>query len=75
MIRPVAGSSRTRVLLAVIALHDAYGYGPSYTDLEHRTGLTRGTLQAHLTHLRRSGLVAWEDGKARTLRPLVAVVA
>jgi DNA-binding IclR family transcriptional regulator len=63
------GPSCTRVLLAVVILHR-----PTVRSVAAATGLSAARAHAQLVDLRRHGLVAWEDGKDGTLRPLVEVV-
>lgn len=69
-----ATASLTRVLLAVLALQ-ADGLHLSVRSVAARAGLTVQPTHQQLQRLRDVGLVAWEPGRAGTLRPLVYVAA
>lgn len=64
------GNGATRVLLAML------GFGrPTVREVGERAGLrSTSTVHEHLKHLRRLGLVGWEDDHRGTLRAAVRVV-
>jgi repressor LexA len=60
---------RQRVLEAVAAFWAANGYSPSLDEIADLAGLAhRSSVHHHLRRLRADGLVAYEEGKARTVR-------
>lgn len=60
---------RTRCLFAVLAGAN------SVREVQAAVGVaSTSTVHYHLTQLQRHGLVTWEAGKQRTLRPAVKVV-
>lgn len=67
------GDTRTRILVYIINYHEMHGYGPSHDDIMREFGLARTTVHSHLDYMRADGLVGWEDGKDRSLRPLMRV--
>lgn len=69
-----AVTREVEVLIYIVRYYRQHGYGPSYDDMENELGYPRATLFDVLRHLRRQGLVSWEERKSRTLRPLVAEV-
>lgn len=64
----------TRVLLAVVAEHHDHGRA-TVRSVAARADLSIRVTHQHLVRLRRRELVAFEDGRAGTLRPTVQVVA
>ena len=68
-LQPDVADRGTRVLLAVVQQQR-----PTVRAVAAAVGLSVNTTHDHLVRLRRLGLVAWEDGKTGTLRPLVEVV-
>lgn len=75
MIEPDVAPAQTRVLLALLTVHGRDGHATIQAVGEQAGLSSKSTVWFHLEHLRRLGLVAWEDGKRGTLRPLVQVVA
>ncbi len=72
---PDATDRDTQVLLAVLRLSQK-DFPVYYSELLMATGIRSGSnLHASLHRLRNLGLVAFEDGKNGTLRPLVRAVA
>lgn len=69
------GDSRTRMLLVITRYYEMHGYGPSHNDLMREMGLARTSVHTHLGYLRTEGLVTWDEGKDRSLRPLVREMA
>lgn len=70
---PFAPGGRTRVLVAVLRLHGVYGRC-TVRAVASDVGCTVATAHWHLRALRDQGLVAWDDDRQGTLRPLVRVV-
>ncbi len=62
--KPKKHHSRLRVL-ADIRKHQS----TTVREIGERVGLTPPTVWAHLKNLESEGLVTWEPGKARTIRP------
>lgn len=67
--------NQASVCLFVVRYYERYGFGPSIGEIADGVGRSKSTVLIHLRRLRREGLVAFEDGKRRTLRPLVVEVA
>lgn len=65
------GNSCTRIFIAVLRFHEAHGYGPSLREISTETGLPFGSITHHLAALQARGMVTWEPGQSRTLRPVV----
>ena len=66
------GPGPTRVLLALVALHERRRWAATVREVTDLAGFrSTSTVWFHLLRLRRVGLVAWSPGRARTLRPLV----
>lgn len=63
----------TRVLIALVAAHQAQGRA-TVRAVARRVGLPTMTTHAALMRLRIAGLVDWQDRAAGTLRPIVEVV-
>jgi predicted ArsR family transcriptional regulator len=57
------------VRLQVLARICQRGLPPTVRDLCRLTGMNPNGVVFHLAALRKAGLVTWENGKARTLRP------
>lgn len=68
--------AQTRVLLALLRVYERDGRA-TVRSVAAEAGLASyGRVQeTHLSRLADAGLIAWEPGKAGTLRPLVGVVA
>lgn len=64
------GSTETTVLLAVLATPAPR----TIRAVARKANVALGHTHLQLTKLRDAGLVAWDEGKAGTLRPLVEVV-
>lgn len=62
--------AQTRVLLAVLATP----VPRTVRSVATAVGLPLATTHGHLADLRRLGFVAWDQGRASTLRPLVEIV-
>jgi predicted ArsR family transcriptional regulator len=56
--------SKLRVLQAVQKTHPT-----TVRDIAAQVGVAGSTVMAHLEKLKAEGLVVWEPGKARTIRP------
>lgn len=75
--KPLAGDTTTRVMLAVMTLHERRE-GITVRAVAGLVELTPKTTFLHLKQLRRLGLVTWLDGSRRpggTIMPTVDVVA
>lgn len=57
-----------RILDAIRAYQQTCGYAPSVRDLAAALSMSMGALTHHLKRMKAAGLVAWEPGKARSLR-------
>lgn len=68
------GAAATRVLLALIAVHQRDGRA-TVRAVARQAGLKTSTTHNQLGYLRRRGLVAWDDGANGSLRPLLTPVA
>lgn len=60
--------------LRIVAFVEDYirdhGYGPSYDEIGAGVGLhSKSAVRHHLVALGRDGLLAWETGVARSVRP------
>lgn len=64
----VHGDTRVRVLAAVL------GGARSVREVQAETGRSVSTIHGHLLVLEKAGLVAWDRGRHRTLRPTVRAV-
>ena len=71
----VIGYTRTRLLLLILRHYAERGFGPSIDEMGRATGKTKNGVKGHLNALRREGLVTWEPGKARTVRPTCRFVS
>ena len=71
---PDVSPALTKVMVATVFVHHLDGRC-TVRSVAEAAGLSTATTYSHLCHLRRRGLVAWERGRAGTLRPLVAAVA
>ncbi|HEY9721607.1 MAG TPA: winged helix-turn-helix transcriptional regulator [Oscillatoriaceae cyanobacterium] len=60
--------ARGKMLRLIRDYHDAHGYAPSFRDLGDGVRLSPGTVTYHLQRLQLAGLVAWDEGIARSLR-------
>ena len=61
-------STTERVFRAIVAFRQEHDYSPSYRDLMALTGLrSSSSIDYHLRKLRAAGLIAREDGQARTI--------
>jgi SOS-response transcriptional repressor LexA len=69
--RPAPLTKRQRQILdEVVRFHREHGYCTSVRELMRRFGwASPNAVVFHLTALRERGLVTWEPGIARTLRP------
>lgn len=71
----VIGPAATKVLLAVLDLHDLYGR-TDITSVRLAVGsASKSTVHKHLTVLRAAGLVSWDHPRTGTLRPAVTRMA
>lgn len=66
-------SAALRLLLA-LCLATQQGQTPSVRDLCRMLGRDINTVHQRLVRLRQLGLVTWEYGRGRTLRPLVRLI-
>lgn len=67
------GNTHTRLLLALIRLHDRDGRATVGGVAQEAGYSSVGAIHHYLVELRDFGLVTWEDGRAATLRPLVTI--
>lgn len=63
-------TSEIRVLLALVQVHETRGRA-TFREVADVAGLTVGYVYHVLRRLRDADLVAWDSGRAATLRPLV----
>lgn len=74
MLPPEAlGVVTTRVLLCLVVEHALVGRA-TVRSVARRAQRNESVIHAQLVRLRALGLVAWEPGRAATLRPLVGLV-
>lgn len=66
--------NRRRVLAALLTLDERGGF-LGFREVAAEAGCSVSVAVKHLGWWRDRGFVAWEDGKAGTLRPLVEVVS
>lgn len=72
---PTISPAQTRVFLALLAEWEKHGR-VTIRAVAKRLGLAGvGSVHTHLSALREAGLVAWDDGRSATLRPLFGRVA
>jgi SOS-response transcriptional repressor LexA len=63
------------LLMFVARFHASHGWGPSHREITAAMGWeSTSTSFAALARLRRAGMVTWEPGIPRSLRPLVREV-
>ncbi len=68
--RPPLTKRQRQVLDEIARFHEQHGYCTSVRELMHKFGWTSpNAVMFHLHFLRAAGLVQWEPGVARTLRP------
>lgn len=63
--------AQTRVFLALLAEWEEHGRVTVRSVAKRLGPAGVGSVHGHLSSLREAGLVAWEDGRGGTLRPLV----
>lgn len=63
--------SATRLLLAMVRVYDRQGRCTIREVVAEAGYASIGSTHKYLRELRAAGLVAWDDGRTGTLRPLV----
>lgn len=71
---PRLSPHRLRFLMAVIELCSRRGVCVTVRDLCRHLDMSPNGVAYNLKHLRRMGLVAYEDGEPRTIRPVVRFI-
>jgi predicted transcriptional regulator len=61
-------ANQDEVAKAIEVWYAEHPFGPTYRDLAERTGLALGTVHATVRDLCHSGVVEFDEGKARTIR-------
>lgn len=69
------GGPAARVFAVIVEHHDRTGYATTFGEVARAVGSTRSTVWHHCWRLRTRGLVTWDAGRSRTLRPAIRVVA
>jgi len=59
------------VVIAIRTFWEMHGYGPTHRELAYILQLSLQRIAQLLNALRVAGVVAWNDGKARTIRLVV----
>lgn len=52
----------------IYKLTQKFNYPPTLDEIAASMGITKGTLQYHMTALRKKGVIAWNQGAARSVR-------
>jgi DNA-binding MarR family transcriptional regulator len=65
--------AQTHVLMALLRVYDRHGRA-TIRDVADEAGLSLSRTHSALGRLKLAGFVAWEPGRAGTLRPLVEEV-
>lgn len=61
---------QTDILAVLAAFISIHGYPPTVREASEAMGLSRNGLHWQLGELRRKGAIAFEDGRARSIRVL-----